>query len=208
MKTVGRLRRLLRLDLSALEDAANDEASTSECLAVVVISMALLGLGGWLWWAVAGLPDRAGVFVSSVIFGAVFGVALWLAWLLIAYVLLQRLSGRPPRIEAMVRACGLAAAPLALGLLMVLPILSFGIGLLALAAWVALTQAAIERSTGAPAGAAFAANLAGFLAWAVVMSVLSTAQQQLAPGPFLAESLWDAVASLDASAPVIEGAPD
>lgn len=207
MKTVGRLRRLLRLDLSALDEAANDDASTPECLAVVVISMALLGLGGWLWWTIAGLPDRAGVFVSGVIFGGVFGVALWLAWLLIAYLVLQRLTGRPPRIEAMVRACGLAAAPLALGLLMALPVISFGLGVLALAAWVALTQAAIERSTGAPAGAAFAANLAGFLAWAVVMSVLSTAQQQLAPGPFLAESLWDTVASLEV-APVIEGPPD
>ena len=167
--------------------------------------MALLGLGGWLWWTISGLPDRAGVFVSSVVFGTVFGVALWLGWLLIAYVVLQRLIGRAPPIEAMARACALAAAPLALGLLMALPIVSFGVGLLALAAWVALTQAAIERSTGAPASAALAANLAGFAAWAVVMSVLSTAQQQLAPGPFLAESLWDALAAFDAARAVVEG---
>jgi hypothetical protein len=205
MKTVDRLRRLLRLDLSTLDEAANDPASTVASGAVVIVSMALLGLGGWLWWTISGLPDRAGVFVSSVVFGTVFGVALWLGWLLIAYVVLQRLTGRAPPIEAMARACALAAAPLALGLLMALPIVSFGVGLLALAAWVALTQAAIERSTGAPAGAALAANLAGFAAWAVVMSVLSTAQQQLAPGPFLAESLWDALAAFDAARAVVEG---
>jgi hypothetical protein len=205
MKTAGRLRRLLRLDLSALDEAANDATSTVESVAVVVISMALLGVGGWVWWTISGLPDRAGVFVSSVVFGTVFGVALWLGWLLIAYATLQRLTGRAPRIEAMVRACGLGAAPLALGMLMAVPLVSFGVGLLALAAWVALTQAAIERSTGAPPGAAFAANLAGFLAWAVVMSVLSTAQQQLAPGPFLAESLWDALATFDAAPAVLEG---
>jgi hypothetical protein len=88
---------------------------------------------------------------------------------------------------------------------MALPLVSFGLGLLALAAWVALTQAAIERSTGAPAGAAFAANLAGFLAWAVVMSVLSTAQQQLAPGPFLE---CGRLATFDAAPAVVEGGAD
>ena len=205
MNIIGRLRRLARLDLSVLDEAANDPASTIASLAVVIVSMALLGLGGWLWWTISGLPDRTGVFISSVVFGTVFGVALWLGWLLIAYVVLQRITKRAPPIEAMARACALAAAPLALGLLMALPIVSFGVGLLALAAWVALTQAAIERSTGAPASAALAANLAGFAAWAVVMSVLSTAQQQLAPGPFLAESLWDALSAFDAARAVVEG---
>jgi hypothetical protein len=205
MKTIARLRQLLRLDLSALDEAANDPASTVPSVAVVVLSMALLGLGGWLWWSIAGLPNRTGVFMSSVVFGTVFGVALWLAWLLIVYVVLQRLTGHPPRIDAMVRACGLASAPLAVGLLMAVPIVSFGIGLLALGAWVALTQAAIERSTGAPAGAAFAANLAGFAAWAGVISILSTAQQQLGPGPFLAESLWDALTKFDAARAIVGG---
>jgi hypothetical protein len=208
MKTVGRLRRLLRLDLSALDDAATDPGAAASGVVVVVLSMALFGVGGWLWWSIAGLPDRTGVFMSSVVFGTVFGVALWLAWLLIVYVVLQRLTGKPPRIEALVSACGLAAAPLALGLLMAVPLVSFGLGLLALAAWVALSQAAIERATGAEPRAAFAANLAGFAAWVAVMSVLSTAQQQLAPGPFLAESVWDAVSTFDAARAVIEtGAP-
>lgn len=205
MNTVGRLRRLLRLDLSALDEAATDIASTAASVAVVVISMALLGVGGWLWWSIAGLPDRTSVFMSSVVFGTVFGVALWLVWLLIVYAVLQRLTGQPPRIDSMVRACGLAAAPLALGSLMVIPVVSFGLGLLALGAWVALTQAAIERSTGAPAGAAFAANLAGFAVWTGVMSILSTAHQQLGPGPFLAESLWDALATFDAARAVVAG---
>jgi hypothetical protein len=205
MKTVGRLRRLLRLDLSALDEAATDPGSTVASVAVTVAAMALLGAGGWLWWSIAGLPNRTGVFFSSVIFGTVFGVALWLAWLLVAYVVLQRLTGTPPRIDTMVRACGLATLPLAAGVLMAVPVVSFGIGLLALAAWVALTQAAIERSTGAPAGAALAANLAGFAVWAGVMSILSTAQQQLGPGPFLAESLWDALAAYDAAQGVVGG---
>lgn len=204
MKTIGRLRRLLRLDLSALNDAASDPDGTIAGVAVAVVSMALLGLGGWFWWVIAGLPDRTGVFMSSVVFGTVFGIALWLGWMLIVWMVLQRLTGKPPRIEVLVSACGLATAPLALGLLMAVPLVSFGLGLLALAAWVALSQAAIERATGAPPGAALAANLAGFAMWVAVMSVLSTAHQQLAPGPFLAESLWDALSSFDAARGIVE----
>jgi hypothetical protein len=88
---------------------------------------------------------------------------------------------------------------------MAVPLVSFGVGLLALAAWVTLTQAAMERATGAPSGPVLAANLAGFAIWVGVMSILSTAQQQLAPGPFLAESLWDAIAAFDAAQAVIAG---
>jgi hypothetical protein len=76
--------------------------------------MALLGLGGWLWWVRSGLPDGRGVLLSSAVFGTVFSIALWLLWLLVVYSVLGRLTGRAPRIDALARACGLAATPLAL----------------------------------------------------------------------------------------------
>ncbi len=205
MNTLRRLQRLLRLDLSALDEAAADQYATIGSLAVAVVSMFLLGVGGWLWWVRSGLPDAWGVLVSSAFVGSVFGIALWLLWLLIAYMLINRLTGRAPRIDALTRACGLAAAPLALGVLMAIPVVSFAIGLVALAAWVVVTQAALERATGAPTGVALTANLAGFAVWAGVMSVLSAAQQQFAPGPFLAESLWDAIAAFDAAQALVGG---
>ncbi len=205
MNTVRRVRRLLRLELSALDEAAADAGATISSVAVAVLSMALLGVGGWLWWVRSGLPGARGVLVSSALVGTVFSLALWLLWLLVAFALISRLTGRAPHIDALARACGLAALPLALGLLMVVPVVSFGVGVFALVAWAALTQSAIERATGAPAGVALVANLAGFGAWAGVMSILSTAQQTFAPGPFLAESLWDAVVTFDAARAVIGG---
>lgn len=205
MNTLRRVQRLARLDLGTFDEAAADVQSTVASVLVAVLSMALLGLGGWLWWLRSGLPNAQGVFLSSVVFGTVFGVALWLLWLLVAYTVLGQLTRRQPRIDAMVRACGLAAAPLALGLLMLVPVVSFALGLVAIVAWVLLTQAAIERATGAQPRAALAANLAGFAVWAGVMSLLSTSQQQLAPGPFLAESLWEAVAGFEAGPVVVDG---
>ncbi|MFN8638561.1 MAG: hypothetical protein U0360_03685 [Dehalococcoidia bacterium] len=49
---------------------------------------------------------------------------------------------------------------------MIVPVVSFGVGVFAIVAWVALTQSAIERAAGAPSGVALVANLAGFEAWA------------------------------------------
>lgn len=205
MDTIRRVQRLLRLDLSALDDAAADVHATVPSVLVAVLSMALLGLGGWLWWLRSGLGDARGVLLSSAVFGTVFSLALWLAWLLIAYTLLARTSAKPPRIDALARSCGLATLPLALGLLMVMPVVSFAVGVFALVAWVAMTQLAIERATGAPTSAALLANLAGFAVWAAVMSILSSAQQQLAPGPFLAESVWEAITAFEAAQAVIGG---
>src|SRR5690606_6378888 len=117
----------------------------------------------------------------------------WLLWLLVVYAVLQRLARITVPVDQLLRAAGFAALPLALGVLMVVPSVSFGVGLVALAGWVALTQVAIERTVGVSSGAVIVANLAGFAAWAIVMSLLATGSNQVAPGPFLAESIWDAI---------------
>ena len=40
------------------------------------------------------------------------------------------------------------------------------------------------------------ANAAGFALWALVLTLLSTGSHPLAPGPFVAESVWEAVVRL------------
>lgn len=177
---------------------AKDDRATIACLGVAVVSTVLLGLGGWLWWLLSGLGDVRGsdsVFVKSVVFGSIASLGLWGVWLLIVVALMQRFAGTMVPIEPLLRASGLAAAPLGFGLLMAVPVISFGIGLFAIAGCVLLTQAAVERVTGVRGGEVIFANLAGFIVWAVVLSLLTTSNNQFAPGPFLAESLWDLVAS-------------
>ena len=88
----------------------------------------------------------------------------------------------------------LATLPLALGLLMVVPVISLAVGLFAIAAWVLATQIAIDRCAPAAGGAGLLANLAGFAIWAGAMSLLATAGDPLAPGPFLADSVGKAAA--------------
>lgn len=191
--TLTRLRRLALLDLSVFDEVRFDRSATVPSLVVAAVSLLLFGLGGWLWWLASPLGDTAGVFVKTVILGAMFGFALWLVWLLVVYSVLRRISGLTVEVEQLVRTAGLAAAPLVLAMLMVVPSISFGVGLLALGGWLVATQVAVERTAGRPGGDVVLANLLGFGVWVIGMSLLATGSNQIGSGPFLAESIWDAV---------------
>jgi len=166
---------------------------------VAVGAMAMLSVGGWLWWLFSGFGSAESVFIKTVIFGTLASFMLWLVWLLIVYGLLQRLAGVTAPVEQLLRAAGFATFPLSLGILMAIPAISFGVGLVALGAWLLTTQAAIERTTGAQPGVVLVANLAGFATFVVLMSLLTTASNQLGPGPLLAESLWESISGYEAS---------
>jgi hypothetical protein len=201
--TIARIGRIVQLDLSVFDEVRFDSHATVSSLAVATGTTFLFGLGGWLWWTVSGLGDGGAVFVKSVVLGTLFSLVLWLVWLLVVYTVLLRIAHVAVPVEQLVRSAGLATAPLALGMLMVVPAISFGIGLVAIAGWVLMTQVAIERSTGISGGAVTIANAAGFAVWAIVMSLLATSTSQLAPGPFLAESIWEALTSLEFASQVV-----
>lgn len=193
--TVGRLRRLTLLDLGVFDELRFDASATVSAIGVAVASIALLGLGGWLWWVTTpGLGDDASVFLKTVVLGTLFGTGAWLGWLLVIYAVLRQVSRVTVPIEQLLRTAGFAAAPLVLALGMLIPSISFGMGLLALASWAGMTHAALERTLGRGGGDVLAANLAGFGTWVIVMSLLATGSNQIGPGPFLAESIWDALA--------------
>ena len=200
--TLKRVRRLLMLDFRVLDEVRVDTRATVASLLVAAVSMFLMALGGWLWWVTNDFGDSASVFVKSVLFGTACAFALWLAWLLVAYAVLQRLTGTPMQVEPLIRTAGMATVPLAFGLLMVVPVVSFALGIGALGIWLLTTQAAIERAAGMRSGPALVANAAGFLVWLIVLSLLATDTNQLGPGPFLAESLVELLIGLDG--PVVD----
>lgn len=193
--TLLRLRRLLALDVRVLDEVRLDATATVPALVVAVVSIALLGTGGWLWWMASGLESRGAVFLKSVVLGTGFATAAWIVWLIVAYAVLHRLAGIAIDVGALLRAAGFACLPLMLALGMAVRPVAFGIGVTAIAGWVAATQIALQRAAGRTGGDVFLANLAGFGAWAIVMSLIATATNQTAPGPFLAESIWEAVTS-------------
>ena len=187
--TLDRLARLAAFDLGVLDEARRDRAATPAALAVAAASLLLFSLGGWLWWLRAGAGDPGGSLVRGAVLGTLIGAVLWLVWLLVVVVVLQRAARVAAPVDALLRSAGFAALPLAIGPLMALPGVSFGVGLLALGGWLVTTQAAIEGCAPRARGIAALANLAGFAVWAGAMSLLALGGEPLAPGPFIAEAM-------------------
>ncbi len=192
--TLRRLRRLLTFDLRVLDEVWTDPTATLAALVIAIGSIFALGVGGWLWWITSGLADRWSILLTSAVLGTGFAAAGWVVWLIVAYMILSRLTRVEIDVSALLRCAGFACAPLLIALLMAVRPIAFGIGMTAIAAWVVLTQIALQRASGRAGGEAVIANLAGFGVWAVLMSLLATATNHTAPGPFLAEAVWEAVA--------------
>ncbi len=175
-------------------------------LIFAALGMLALALGGWLWWLTSGLGDPRTTLTRTVTFGVPFSFALWIAWLVVAIAVVQRFGRTMLPVDRLLREAGLACWPLFLALGMVIPAISFGVGLLAIGGWMAATQAALARVVGRSGRGVLAANLAGFALWCAVMSLLTTGDQPMAPGPFVAETIWEAVTSQGVVV-VVEPAP-
>jgi hypothetical protein len=186
---MDRLARLVRLDTSVFTEVRNDPAATVPAVGVVVLSSLLAGIGGWIWWQVQdfgeGLPDGTELLVESVLLGTIFSVALWIVWLLVAWVILAQLFRADADWQQMLRTMGLASAPFAISVLMFIPGLDFGIALISIGLMFALTAIAIQMTTTASLSQVMLANAAGFAVWAIILGLLVTQDSPLAPGPFL-----------------------
>ncbi len=193
----NRLMRLARLDTTVFDEVRLDPGATVPAVIVVVVATLLAGVGGWLWWTMTqSYGDGGKVFIQSLILGSVFSIALWVAWLLIVYVLLTQVFRAQADIQQLVRVMGLAAAPLALSVLMFIPVLDFGIGLASLALFFGLTTIAVRSATNASEGVVLVCNFAGFAVWAIVLGLLVTSSNYFAPGFFLMDAANEALKSI------------
>lgn len=180
------LRRLAALDLTVFEDIRANPSATIPGIFIVLVASFLSGIGGWLWWMLRSLPDSGEVLVKSVIFGSLIATVLWtLAWVGLVYVLLTQVFRERVFLEQLLRVMGLAYAPVALAFFMFLPGISLGVGIAALALAVGLSTLAILSVSTADAARALVCNIAGFLLWASVLTLLVQFNDPYAPGVFL-----------------------
>ncbi len=192
----NRLQRLFRLDTTVFDEVRLDPAATIPAVLVLTVATFLSGLGGWLWWVVQDYGDSGKVFLQSVIMGSIFSIALWIVWLLVAWVILTQLFREDADWHQMLRTMGMAAAPLALSVGLFVPGIDFGIGLASIALFFGLTTIAIQATTTAGAAHVLVANLAGFALWAIVLGLLITSETFLAPGIFLFDGASEALGEI------------
>ncbi|MEX1252770.1 MAG: hypothetical protein WEE64_00370 [Dehalococcoidia bacterium] len=191
-----RLQRLVRLDTSVFDEVRQDPAATTPAVLVVVLSTFLSGVGGWLWWMLKDFGDGRDVLVESVLLGSVFSIALWIVWLLVAWVILTQVFREEADWQQMLRTMGMASAPLAISVVMFIPGIDFGIALASIALFFGLTTIAIQAVTTANAARVLVANLVGFGVWAMVLGLLVNGESFFAPGIFLMNAPVDALSEL------------
>lgn len=194
-----RLQRLVRLDTSVFDEVRQDPAATTPAVLVVVLSTFLSGVGGWLWWMIKDFGDGGQVFVESVVLGSVFSIALWIVWLLVAWVILTQLFREEADWQQMLRTMGMATAPLGISVAMFIPGIDLGIALASVALFFGLTTIAIQSVTTANAARVLVANLVGFGVWAMVLGLLVNGDSFLAPGIFLMNAPVDRVSDFGSS---------
>lgn len=192
----ARLLRLLRLDTTVFDEVKQDPTATLPAVFVVIASTLLAGVGGWLWWVMKGFGDNGTVFFHSVVMGTVFSFALWIVWLLVAWVILTQVFREDADWQQMLRTMGLASAPLALSVVMFIPGIDMGLALASIALFFGLTNIAIQATTPANPARVLVANLAGFAVWAIVLGLLVTDSNYFAPGIFLFDAPTEALSKL------------
>jgi hypothetical protein len=186
---VQRLRRLVMLDTTVFDEVRTDANATLPAALIAVVSMLLFGIGGWLWWLFQDFPDEyissGDVLLRSAILGSIVALVLWVVAVGITYVMLTQVFRARADLNELVRVMGFATAPLALGVLLFIPGFDFGIALIAVALTVGVSIVAVQTATDAPAGRVVASVGAGFLVWAVVLSLLVTSDASDPEMPFV-----------------------
>lgn len=178
-------------DPSAYEDLRDDPSATAPAVVVVVVATLLAALGGLLWALIAASPPEIydvdiGHFITrSVVLGSILQVAFWFAWVGMTWFYLTKVFLLPDvRFEQLIRTMGFAFVPMALQVLLFIPVLEFPIGLTAIGATVGCSVLAARAASGATPGQALLSTVVGFALFALAMGMLGNSDNDMAPGIF------------------------
>jgi hypothetical protein len=175
-QVLARIRRALLLDSTAFEEVRDDAAFTPYAIAAAAVAVLLAGFGSWLWGEVVLDYTPSGWFVDTVILGSIFTALLFLAGVLVTYVVLTQVYRETAAADAIVRLVTLTYIPFGLGFLVFIPQIGFAFGILSIGAMFFYTIFGLRSAYPAIAPMhVMVAVLAGFAVWAVMIPLISDA---------------------------------
>lgn len=190
---IGRVQRALLLDAGAFEEARDDAAFTPYAIALAAIAVVIGSIGSFLWAAIV-LGETGDFFVEAIILGSIFLTLLWIAGILVAYVVLTQVFRESVTPDALARVMALGHIPFALSLLVLIPGIGFGFGVLAIAAMFFYTISGIRAAYPQidPLRALIAVT-AAFAVWTMILPLLTSTGNSFAPGTFVYEWSEDVI---------------
>ena len=170
---LNRILRLAKLDTTVFDEVRDDEKELVPALVIAVVASLLAGLGAALFWEINFDRGPDSVWLNNFILGGLFMAALYIVWILIAYVIVVQVFKASADLQSLMRTMGYAAAPLALCVLMFIPVLYPVFAIVPLALLFVMTIYAVQSVTNADSTQVVIANTAGFAAMVLVLSIIA-----------------------------------
>ncbi len=190
---LARIRRALLLDVSVFEEARDDGPFTPYAIAIAGGTALLAGFGAFLWSWIA-LGETEDFFLEATVLGTIFLLLLWLVGMIVTYFVLSQMYGEAVTLDGVLRVMCLGHVPFALSALVFFWGFGFGFALISIALTFFYVNYAV-RAAYPPIDPmrVMMACVAGMAVWAMVLPLLTSADNQFTPGPFVYEWSEDVV---------------
>jgi hypothetical protein len=173
--TLNRVLRLARLDTTVFDEVRDDPAELLPAIIVAVISSLLAGLGAFLYWQITVDLAWDNRFMNVFLLGSLFMALVYGLAALVIYLVLVQIFRVDVDLYALVRCLGYAAIPLALSLLMVIPVIYPLFSLAPLGLLLVFMIYAVQSATNADSNHVVIASFAGFAVMCLVLGVIAIA---------------------------------
>ena len=170
---IDRIRRALSLEQAAFEEVRDDTAFTPFVAGLAAAAVVLAALGAWLFGETVLDYKPDGWFVDTFILGSVFTILLFMAGIGVTYVVLAQVYRETIAPDALARIVILGYLPFAVGLLVCIPEIGFGFGILSIAAMFFYTVFGLRAAFPAIEPLRIVvAVLLGFAVWGMVLPLV------------------------------------
>jgi ABC-type multidrug transport system fused ATPase/permease subunit len=170
---LNRIGRLARLDTSVFDEVKDDPKELVPALIIAAVSAILAGLGAWLFWEVVPEGSWDSTFVNALILGSIFLALMYGVAVLIAYVVLVQVYGAQANLQALFTTMGYAALPLALSVLMFIPLIYPLFAVVPMGLLLVMMIYAVRATTTAQPEQAVIAASAGFAVMVLILGIFA-----------------------------------
>lgn len=189
---MNRIIRLAKLDTTVFDEVRDDAAELVPALIIAAVSSLLAGLGAWLFWEFSDIGEFAdSPFLNNFLLGGIFMAIMYGVWVLITYVVLVQVYKASADLQTLFRTMGYAAFPLALSLLMFIPLIYPVFALVPIALTFVLTIYAAQSATNADSRQVVMANVAGLSVFTLVLGFVAFSGDFQPIGAGIFGILWE-----------------
>ena len=170
---LNRLKRLAQLDTTVFDEVRDDQQELIPALIVAAVSSLLAGLGAWLYWLVVPAFDFDAAFLNSLILGSVFLLVMYGVAAVVIYLVLVQAYRVQVDLQALIRTMGYASFPLALSVLMFIPVVYPLFAILPMGMLLVMVIYAVQSASGAESKQVVMSSVIGFAVMILVLGLIA-----------------------------------